>query len=66
MTRETFTIAAVAFVCQRSSQLAAGDAISFRIPHAYIKKAKEMNGQSKSHSTTGEKVRRKICVPIFR
>jgi hypothetical protein len=37
MTRETFTIAAVAFVCQRSSQLAAGDAISFRIPHAYVK-----------------------------
>lgn len=40
MTRETFTIAAVAFVCQRSSQLAAGDAISFRIPHAYIKNRK--------------------------
>jgi hypothetical protein len=40
MTRKTFTIAAVAFVCQRSSQLAAGDAISFRAPHAYIKHRK--------------------------
>jgi hypothetical protein len=38
MTRETFTIAAVAIVCQRSSQLAAGDAISS--PHAYIKNRK--------------------------
>jgi hypothetical protein len=38
MTRATFTIAAVAFVRQRRSQLAAGDAISSR--HAYIKNRK--------------------------
>jgi hypothetical protein len=40
MTRATFTIAAVAFLCIAVASLPSGDAISFRIPHAYIKHRK--------------------------